>query len=448
MDRKERKKQTEILEKNYQKVYKKLAKIKGFKGLEIGFKRKDGKMLTDKIVYRALVEEKVALDKLSPDEIIPKIIDGFDIDVVIVPKPIDILGITNLPDTGKYDTIHGGIQVGNGTGGLGTIGCVAVMTADNSKKVILSNKHVLYTGGVSDGQRVGNPDYDESSCCDCNYQGTNITSNDPFDCAIAELKEGVSITNTIEEIGTVNGSISTVVAGDVVRKRGRTTGLTEGTVESVNGTSFQVTVNVNAGNGRRIGYFDSSNNEVTLGFARDNGISNFTQRYDPAATEKFAYAGDSGSVMVLHEPGDPDHNKIVVLLNSIDGPTNTQGLGFRIDKVTDALNITIQSGATPPGINAVATTSLTYMVGTFEKALNETALGAKLVQLHYTHYSDVLEIIKTERKAKVLWNRNMGPRFVAALQRGIKNRGYVIPMEFDTGLPGLQNVHRSNFGFF
>lgn len=427
MNRKERMERSEFLEKNYKKVYKKLSKIKGFQGLEIGFKRKDGAILKDQIVYRVLVTKKMALENLDSSDVMPKKVEGIDIDVIEVPNiTLEAIGSTNLPDNRKRSLLVGGIQIGNGTGSVGTLGCIAIPNSDNTKRIILSNEHVLYAGGVLDGQKIGSPNYSKSSCCDCNYVATNIRSNSEFDCAIAEIKDGVSVSNSIDEIGTIMGFTSSITMGDIIRKRGRTTGLTEGEVEAVNISTFQITVKGIEGKGRKVGFFQDGNEVI-----RDDNV--FQEiLYNDLATEKFSFAGDSGSVYVLHEPGDPDHNKIVGLHNSGDADfVDKKSYGFRIDKVIEALQITIHTSANfPDGGELVQ--SLTYNLNMFEEQMSATPLGNKLIQLYYKHYSSVLNILESERKAKVLWHRNMGPRYVAALQRAIKDNNFKIPTEIES----------------
>ena len=133
MDRESRKKRQIQVQKLIKKVEGELLAIPGVKTLAVGLKITDGKMSED-IVLRVGVEEKRPISELSPKDVIPPEIEGIATDVFVwTPTKA-------ITDTARYRPIRGGIQIGNGTGSVGTLGCFATRNTGGAT-VMLSNHH-------------------------------------------------------------------------------------------------------------------------------------------------------------------------------------------------------------------------------------------------------------------------------------------------------------------
>ncbi|MCP4632621.1 MAG: hypothetical protein GY855_06805 [candidate division Zixibacteria bacterium] len=418
------------LPKVHAEVERELKKIPGVIAVDIGFKETTDK-ITDTISFIVYVEEKVKESDLSPEHVIPKEIHGVQTDVKKIASAS--FSSTTLPDTEKHRPIMGGIQIGNGikssTGSYsrGTLGCLAKLNSDNSV-VALGNHHVMFGNGAhgetignNDGSKMGQPEYWESCyCCDCDKIGNLIGGfrDGTVDCAISTVDDDIERVNEIEEIGTIAGMApvqniggidTSVLIGDPVKKRGKTSGLKNGTVQSINysinisGTLFTGQIHVTPDN--------------------------------PA--EKFQDFGDSGSVLVNAS------NQVVGLLFSAPykpGTTDFDGSGVanKIHEVTSKLNISIQSGAIPAGggptssIKKNTTFNLLdnpeaakedaiEMIKKIEYKLNSSQYGKTLIKLFYKHRSEIRDLINECRPVTVIWHRYEGPAFIVSVYRSLVN---------------------------
>jgi hypothetical protein len=325
------------LPKVHAEIERELKKIPGVIAVDIGFKETEGN-ITDTISFIVYVQEKKNESDLPAEQIIPKKIYGVQTDVVKMAN--SSTGTATLPDDSKHRPIKGGMQIGNGIKDdrgfhhFGTLGCFATSIADGSI-LGLSNQHVMFaagahgeSGGTHNGSKIGQPEYWESCfCCDCDLIGNLISGfNDGIvDCAICTINDDVEKRNEIEEIGIVNGSaptvnvggiITSIRIGDPVKKRGRTTGLISGSVQSIN---FGLNIN------------------GTL-------FTNQIHVIPDNPTERFFDHGDSGSVLVNNS------NQVVGLLAffpDAPGTTDPDGTGVanKIHEIMSRLNISIPSGA-------------------------------------------------------------------------------------------------------
>lgn len=152
----------------------------------------------------------------------------------------DILYVNDLEmeelDFGRYRPLVGGIQLylkNNNSAWIGTLGTfVKSKDKTDGKLYLLSNKHVLDTVGLS--------------VCQPLFSGENIIATvskveefNNTDAALAEVLNPSDVdVNTIEEIGKVaeTRSVTQTDIGKRVVKRGRTTGRTVGTIESIHAT--------------------------------------------------------------------------------------------------------------------------------------------------------------------------------------------------------------------
>jgi hypothetical protein len=182
----------------------------------------------------------------------------------------------------------GTLQCGTSTGNdlecsAGTIGCVVVK---GGVQYFLSNNHVFAReNAASIGERIDAPGrYDGRPKCAQTQQSANLSDfqaisfsgNNTIDCAIAQPVAGRAY--TCAEAGGYTPS-STVVAPSVnlaVKKTGRTSGLTHGTISGIN---------------------------VTIQVQYSSGIATFVNQIMVGGT--FIRSGDSGSLMVTESGNNP-----------------------------------------------------------------------------------------------------------------------------------------------
>lgn len=380
-----------------------LRSIPGVVGVGVGFKERGG-ALTEEIVFRVYVEEKRPLDDVPPAERIPDEIHGVKTDVLTV--TID----TPQADTSKYRPIKGGIQIGNGSGEVGTLGCLARRNAGGDV-VVVSNHHVLLAGDVTvaDDVDVGQPDYSACCCCGCNKIGKVLDGDigGLVDCAIASVDSDVERVHQIAEIGAVAGT-DTAVVGDVVRKRGRTSGLTSGSVIDVS-------------------YVTSS----TAGHSFTDQI-----RIAPSGTGPFVSPGDSGSAVV-----DEANNVVGIVW----GASNNRGTASKIANVMSAMDINIpgaggissegaQLAAAGPATRSPVTGSATWEAVVDRFMYDDLPLGRVMER----HRAEIWGLIQQRRAVTVVWHRRQGPAFVAAFHRTATVPGYRVPdVIHDVSFSGL-----------
>ncbi len=427
----------EMLEK-FDKVIIDLKDIVGIKNVGIGMKKIDGEM-TDVMSFKVAVKIKKTEKELVENQIIPKHLQGFRTDVVVEEEGIPLLGTDDLPHTSKVSPLilRGGIQIGNGKGkpnvgdSTGTLGCIATLNDEPTTKVALSNHHVLLSNVISDeqlGEKVGHPKYYESCfCCDCDKIGTVAAFNSQFDCAVVRLDNDINVTNTIEEIGEVKG-IAVPKVGDKVLKRGKTTGLTSGEITDVFPPGLVHIELGEEGEGRQVSFVDK------FGRIVEANHPDRTLKYGVGAP-KFAFHGDSGSVIVNNEDG-ADKHKIVALLNRIDGEVSS---AWDIQLVVSNLNITIHgtpdfdggniSDSAPSGTTKPVNARIA--IHGFEERLKESEHGRYILGLINTHRNEVRELVNYNRAVTVAWHRKQGPAFTAAFIRSAKHTKYILPIEIE-----------------
>ncbi len=285
----------------------------GVTGVDIGPKIVKGNK-TDEIAIRVYVEKK---KDVPAKEKIPATIDGVKTDVierrfVLHQRAVPVSEVTPKADTTLYDPLVGGISIGpckavDGYIYVGTLGCF-VKDRDNGEILILSNYHVL-AEKWSNGDTLCQPSRVDGGSCPSNTIGSLLRStlSDRVDGAVARLNNR-SHRCEIAEIGAVRGK-ATASVEMAVRKRGRTTGLTYGVVDTID-----LTVNVRYDDGVR-----TLRNQI--------GIA-----VDTAQSTQIGNSGDSGSVVV-------EENNRVVGLYFAGSEDGSYGVANPIDHVLDELNI-------------------------------------------------------------------------------------------------------------
>jgi hypothetical protein len=282
-------------------------KIPGVNGVAVGYKIVAGKK-QDEPVIRVYVNKKRKREDVPNNELIPETIKGVRTDVVKRDQPI--VAHSQLPhDTTMYDIMAGGINVGN-PAETGTLGAIAVDN-NSGELLILSCCHVFApTKNWSAGDAINNPAENQQHIV-ASLKNAKITSY--IDAAIASIKDPTKIQCEIVGIGPVKGNIDeneiNNMLGRHVRKRGVTTGITSGLIETIGG---HIQVQYDGG-------LVNADLSEQIEVAPDSG-------------DKFSDRGDSGACII------DDSGKIVGLLVGGDG---RNAYANHIQLVLNELNITI-----------------------------------------------------------------------------------------------------------
>ena len=393
-------------------VHAQLSVIPGVVGIGIGFKQVGGE-LTLQPAFTVDVVEKKAPGDVPPGQLIPREIGGFPVDVQVFQAgdPED--------DRAKYRPIKGGIRIERkGSSRGGTLGCLARLDEDDTV-VLLTNAHVVgipeggLDGDDNDMIELGQPCHTTSCCCTCNDIAITLhgVRNNHLDFAIARIKQGIQVNAEIEEIGPITGVAAAMMVGENVHKRGKTTGHTQGMISKLmmNGMGVveRIEVKKNMGN------------------------------------DRFSEPGDSGSALLN------DNDEIIGLHRAgTNGPTvvapNFLSISTPIQLVlstltTNGFPITIITG--DGGESLVVQTPAEAAKGDLlwavELRLRQTDAGRILWALIERHQDEVLHLVNHVRPVTVVWQRNQGPAFTAALGRSIREPLYRIPQELN-GVARLQ----------
>lgn len=211
----------------------------------------------------------------------------------------------------------------------GTLG--ALVEDANKAQYILSNNHVLArTNAAKLGEDIIQPGLiDQSPVCaqdssdavadlsrfvPIQFKGKGATPPNTVDAAIAAVRSGkVDPKGSILDIGVISDTILQPVIGLAVKKSGRTTGLTTGTI-----SALDVTVDVSYGSGKLARFVDQI--LVTPG--------------------TFIDSGDSGSLMV--EDLDPMPRAVGLLFAG----SSSVAIANPIDDVLSAFGVTMVGAST------------------------------------------------------------------------------------------------------
>jgi hypothetical protein len=271
--------------------------------VDVGYKYVNGQR-TDQIAIRVLVAKKKP--NVAAKQRVPAEINGIPTDVierVVVPITAvkSLEDISLQADTNKYDPVKGGISIGpersiDGYVFAGTLGCIVKDNASGQPR-LLSNFHVMAVDSSwKAGDYMVQPSLVDNGVATTDRVGalTKAVLSAHVDGALCTLS-GRSSDCSIVDIGDVKGTASAVLNA-AVKKRGRTTLLTYGFVDSISGT-------------------------VKIDYGDDIGVKTLNDqvgiRQDTDYNDKFSDHGDSGSVVV---DGD---NQVIGLLfaGSEDGYT-------------------------------------------------------------------------------------------------------------------------------
>jgi hypothetical protein len=305
---------------------------KNVQAVDIGRKLIAGEK-TDELSIRVYVAKK---EDVAKKDLVPPELEGIKTDViertiVLHPRFLPVADLRPHLDAGRYDPLRGGISIGpcrsvfigdddvacQGVPAAGWyifVGTLGVMVRDRASgdEMLLSNFHVMC---VDNGWAVGNPIAQPSrvdgGTCPADVIGelTRASLGGQVDGAVARRTARTAVCEIVD-IGDVHGTANAAV-GMAVRKRGRTTQLTHGVVDTVDLT---VTIDYCDGLG-----------SVTL--TDQIGID-----VDAAQSASFGLGGDSGSVVV-------DAERNVVGLYFAGTEDGSFGVANPIQSVLDTLQV-------------------------------------------------------------------------------------------------------------
>jgi hypothetical protein len=413
------------------RAYAALKKYPNVHSVGIGGRERKGRPTGD-IVIKVFVSAKRNPGELAPSEVIPADFEGVPTDVVEAPEPgHDLLQLIpgflfddSNDDDAKYRPLKGGIQIAGANDiGQGTLGFLAKVQGDN-RIMAVTNYHVLFDSQhlPKPGLRVGNPDAGESctKCCIGAFGQSVAAHRDPqVDIAISSLDPKTEWLAEIQCIGAVKGFHPLTVPETAlldynIRKYGRTTRLTGGTVQSLN-------VHGSAG-----GEHNPPRNYTNAISVKPNPMSSGSVvRFSAAGDSGAAYVNDANEIVGLHFSGNKDKGQpdtgwgwgipvadIVNSLQTNDHITLIPAIGAHVGDVqqataaADDLQAPIQ-----PAAEAEA------MARRLETDLSRSERGRLMTALWLRHSSELNRLVNGNRKVGALWRRNSGP---AIFQQAIR----------------------------
>jgi hypothetical protein len=272
-------------------IEKKFLKKANVVGMGIGFKETAGKR-TETLALVVLVREKLPMESLASQDLVPKEVDGIATDVIRVGK---VVAFQNPKE--RMRPVHAGASIGHYAITAGTLGAV-VRDVTNNSMLLLSNNHVMANsnnaetgdtilqpgpadGGkepqdrIADLQRFVKIQFKSgdgsggggSQCPFANFLSNLMNAfasligsktrmvavraeaANMVDAAVAKPWQDSSIKDDILQIGKVHGTTAGTV-GMAVKKSGRTTGLTQGAI-----TVIDTTIDVGYG-GNQVATFE------------------------------------------------------------------------------------------------------------------------------------------------------------------------------------------------
>ncbi|HKQ93758.1 MAG TPA: hypothetical protein VJZ77_24070 [Blastocatellia bacterium] len=210
-------------------------------------------------------------------------------------------------------------------------GTLGALVTDGTTNYVLSNNHVVgLSGNAIVGQDISQPGLIDNNCqiptvvADFTVAPQLGPSN--VDAAIAQLRPGAMDANgNIEGIGMPSSVVRTPSVGLSVTKAGRTTGVTTGTIGSIN-TSVSVQYQAGCGQGKK--FVVSFTNQVVIN------------------SSTFSAGGDSGSLIVT---SDSSHNPVALLFAGSSTTTIGNPIGQVLTQVSAALGRGVSVAGTTQG---------------------------------------------------------------------------------------------------
>ena len=454
-----------------------LGRIPGVVRVGYGLKQTAGRIVLGEPAYRVYVQRKRPLDEIPSDERIPPEIDGIKTDVLYADtkKPH-----TKTPSIAPGDTITRLIP--NDFQSSGTLGLIVRRGSD---RFILTNAHVLDDGSnLFDGARdIYDPHMKTCAGIHCNNPIAQIIDNSGVrgtrpesdgktyyvDCTLATVNAGVDGANNLPGVGALDQGVRDLASdagamGTVVRKNGSTTGLTTGTLvelfetETDGSIVWQMRVAATTGHSYSAHWqLDPAEdpNEVKNRFTgtvsatiESSGGHNVLR----VSGTVWTLPGDSGSPVVdaqrrvvgLHYGGVVTRVNITTDDGSdfADVPLG-DGVEAYIVPVFHALNLDPATAVIPPGSPSSGATveapEMEVMRGSWaaaehamrelEAAAKNTPAGRRLLALLSAHYPAIAHLVHHRRRVTVVWHRNRGPAFAAAILQALRRPDAPMPTE-------------------
>jgi Trypsin len=276
--------------------------------------------------------------------------------------------------------------------------------------------------------RMGQPDNDFGCCCSHRI-GRTVMAREDLDIALVQLDAGLEYLAEVHEIGPLTGqhviTDAEVMAGVTVRKRGRTTLLTQGRVTSIH----------------RLGLIqDNVGNTSTFPFA----FRRYTEAMTIVSTDAspFSDRGDSGSAIVLSTGA---RNDVVGVLfgGTTSGPaetvaTNIGPIASTFDLLVKTATASGQVQTVPEVAAAVARaggrrvaarerTASSVRMRQVQRDMSRTERGRGYVELVRRHFREVSRLVNRNRRVGAAWQRGGGPMLLSAVLQCVENPTFVFP---------------------
>jgi hypothetical protein len=316
------------------------------------------------------------------------------------------------------------------------LGTVSVTSAGPT--ITVTNAQTVDCTVVKDIQ-VGQPNnYFGSTCSHCwsHRIGRIVDAQIHSDVALIQLDPDLNYKLEIEGIpGAIQASTSLLLPMLAVKKRGRTTGLTTGTV----------------------GYVDVSTDvEEHGGFFR---LSEHGFMIESATSDPFSLPGDSGSAVV----SSADNSLVGLLYAHLDGTTT--GLAMEIGPLLGSFPALKLAFSPAPGVDAdtvqtvpkpaaaafqaladdaaqavtipeaapfgFAATRFAKRLDEAENEIRATPLGREYAEVVRRHLQEGFTLVNKNRRVATVWRRSGGPEILDGLARMIQFRNERLPAEIN-----------------
>ena len=302
MERIDPKKQQELLE-IVSRHRERLLSLPGVHQVDVGYKYTDGKH-TGEFAIRVHVHKKKSANELSPDELLPKVIEEVSVDVIeTIPQPLIDRRWT---ESGKwhnvrYEPLIGGVSIkASGASSSGTLGAI-VFDSSTLAPLGLTNQHVV---GSDIGRDIFQPNHGSTD----NIIGQILRTDITGDCALIELNEVRTLSHRIVDTPLGLTGITEPLVGMRVHKSGAATATTFGIIDGVSG------------------------NELTVIPDPERPITRYSLEGN------IVVSGDSGSVWIESRTG-----LAVGLLWGVSGsPPSVRGHSKIMHKVAKSLNFVVE----------------------------------------------------------------------------------------------------------
>jgi V8-like Glu-specific endopeptidase len=407
-----------------ERVERSVLDIPGVHAIGVGSKVTGGEVTGEESI-KIFVEQKRPLEEIPHEERIPPEIDGVKTDVVEQPVPTiqqaipgQLFGASRV-DTGEYRPIRGGTQVARAAGsGVGTLGCMFTVLGDPNTILAVTNHHVIYgtCGTVPNHEEVGQPNGStSSSACCSDIIGTVLDAqcDADVDIALIKLTAGSQYLAEVHEIGRVTASHVVTHAEATshtfqVKKRGRTTRLTGGTIQADNLS----------------GSVNNSDGTLHRTYAGAMSVLANPDPASPGTTTNWSLPGDSGSAVLsatdavvgIHFGGSP-----------ATATASGSGLFIPVKAITDKfgnfpvprqLQLVVARADNPGEVRTVPTAMVADAVAPaapvitpgeaqrLEDAIRTTEAGRWYTDLYDRHRDEVGALVRENRHVTLVWHRS------------------------------------------